>query len=54
MEITPHTRLIYQVASRQAKPASKYEAIEMHVRGLREDRLPVPKSHSFAEYVALA
>jgi predicted RNase H-like HicB family nuclease len=30
-----------------------YEAIEMHVRGLLEDNLPVPKSLSYAEYVAL-
>jgi predicted RNase H-like HicB family nuclease len=30
-----------------------YEAIEMHVRGLLEDRLPVPESHSFAAYVAV-
>jgi len=30
-----------------------YEAIEMHVRGLLEDNLPVPASHSFAEYVAV-
>jgi predicted RNase H-like HicB family nuclease len=30
-----------------------YEAIEMHVRGLLEDELPVPESHSFAEYVAV-
>jgi predicted RNase H-like HicB family nuclease len=30
-----------------------YEAIEMHVRGLIEDELPVPESHSLAEYVAL-
>jgi predicted RNase H-like HicB family nuclease len=29
-----------------------YEAIEMHVRGLLEDSLPVPESHSFAEFVA--
>jgi predicted RNase H-like HicB family nuclease len=28
-------------------------AIEMHVRGLREDRLPVPKPRAFAEYVAV-
>jgi predicted RNase H-like HicB family nuclease len=31
-----------------------HEAIEMHVRGLLEDKLPVPKPHSFAEYVAVA
>jgi hypothetical protein len=24
----------------------------MHVRGLLEDRLPIPESHSFAEFVA--
>jgi hypothetical protein len=26
-----------------------YETIEMHVRGLIEDELPVPESRSFAE-----
>jgi predicted RNase H-like HicB family nuclease len=30
-----------------------YQAIEMHVRGLLEDKLPVPKSRSFAEYIAV-
>jgi len=30
-----------------------YEAIEMHVRGLLEDKLPVPSSRSFAEYIAI-
>jgi predicted RNase H-like HicB family nuclease len=30
-----------------------HQAIEMHVRGLREDRIPVPKSSSTAEYIAL-
>jgi predicted RNase H-like HicB family nuclease len=29
------------------------EAIEMHVRGLKEDKLPIPESHSLAEYVAV-
>jgi predicted RNase H-like HicB family nuclease len=28
-------------------------AIDMHVRGLLEDKLPVPQSHSFAEYIAI-
>jgi predicted RNase H-like HicB family nuclease len=27
------------------------EAIEIHVRGLIEDNLPIPESHTFAEYV---
>lgn len=30
-----------------------YQAIQMHVQGLREDNLPVPESQSFAEYVAV-
>ena len=30
-----------------------YEAIEMHVRGLIEDELHVPESHSLAGYAAL-
>ena len=29
------------------------EAIELHVRGLLEDKLPIPKAHAFAEYVAV-
>jgi predicted RNase H-like HicB family nuclease len=30
-----------------------YQAIGMHIKGLREDGLPVPESTSFAEYVAI-
>ena len=30
-----------------------HEAIEMHVKGLLEDKIPVPKPHAFAEYVAV-
>lgn len=30
-----------------------HEAIELHVRGLREDKLPIPKSRAFAEYIAV-
>ncbi len=26
----------------------------MHVQGLLEDKLPIPESESFAEYVAIA
>jgi predicted RNase H-like HicB family nuclease len=29
-----------------------YTAIELHVRGLQEDKLPIPKSRSSAEYVS--
>jgi predicted RNase H-like HicB family nuclease len=31
-----------------------YEAIRMHIRGLREDHLPIPSGRSAAEYVAVA
>jgi len=30
-----------------------HEAIDLHIKGLQEDNLPVPKSHSIAEYVAV-
>jgi predicted RNase H-like HicB family nuclease len=30
-----------------------HKAIEMHLEGLREDGLPIPRSHSSAEYVAV-
>ena len=31
-----------------------HEAIEMHVQGLLEDKLPIPESHTFAEFIAVA
>ena len=40
-------------ATREEAERNMYEAIEMHVRGLQEDKLPIPKSHSYAEYVAI-
>lgn len=30
-----------------------HEAIDMHVRGLLEDGLPVPEARSFAEYITV-
>ena len=30
-----------------------HEAIDLHVRGLLEDKMPVPQSRSFAEYIAI-
>ena len=38
---------------RELVTRNMYEAIEMHIQGLREDRLPIPKSRSYAEYVAV-
>ncbi len=39
--------------TREQVTRNMYDAIELHVRGLREDKLPIPKSRSFAEYVAV-
>jgi predicted RNase H-like HicB family nuclease len=39
--------------TREEATRNMYEAIEMHMRGLIEDELPVPESQSFAECVAL-
>lgn len=41
-------------STREEVEKNIYEAIEMHVQGLIEDNLPIPKSESFAEYVAIA
>ena len=39
--------------TREETEQSMHEAIEMHVRGLLEDKLSIPESNSFAEYVAV-
>jgi predicted RNase H-like HicB family nuclease len=39
--------------TRDQAARNMHEAISMHVRGLLEDSLPIPQSHSFAEYVAI-
>ena len=41
-------------STREEVEKNIHEAIEMHVQGLLEDNLPVPKSESFAEYVAIS
>jgi predicted RNase H-like HicB family nuclease len=40
-------------ATREDAERNMHEAIEMHVRGLSEDNLPIPETTSFAEYVAV-
>ena len=40
-------------ATREDTERLMYEAIQLHVEGLREDNLPVPASTSFAEYVVV-
>jgi len=41
-------------ATRDDAERNMYEAIQMHIEGLREDGLPIPTSTSTAEYVVLA
>jgi predicted RNase H-like HicB family nuclease len=30
-----------------------HQAIQMHIQGLDEDKLPIPKPHASAEYIAI-
>jgi predicted RNase H-like HicB family nuclease len=39
--------------TREETEKNMHQAIEMHIKGLREDGLPIPESSSFAEYVAI-
>lgn len=39
--------------TREETEQKMYEAIELHLRGLKEDRLSIPQSTSFAEYIAV-
>jgi len=41
-------------ATREETEQNMHEAIQFHVDGLREDRLAIPESLSFAEYMAVA
>jgi len=40
-------------ATREETEQNMYQPIEFHIKGLREDGLPIPESTSFAEYVAM-
>ena len=31
-----------------------YQAIEMHIQGMKDDQQKIPKSHAIAEYIAVA
>lgn len=39
--------------TREQAETRMHEAIAMHIRGLKEDGLPVPKSHSSAAFIAV-
>jgi len=39
---------------REEAERNMHEAVEMHLQGMIEDKMPVPESVSFAEYIAVA
>jgi predicted RNase H-like HicB family nuclease len=40
-------------ATREEAEQNMYEAIELHLQGLKEDGLSIPRSTSFAEYITV-
>ncbi|MBM4054213.1 MAG: type II toxin-antitoxin system HicB family antitoxin [Planctomycetes bacterium] len=40
-------------AARDEVEQNMYEAIELHLQGLKEDGLSIPQPTSFAEYIAV-
>ena len=40
--------------TREETERNMHEAVEMHVQGMLEDKVPVPESVSLAEYIAVA
>ena len=38
----------------QETELNMHEALEMHVQGMIEDKMPIPESVTFAEYIAVA
>ena len=40
--------------TREEAEKNMYEAVQMHVAGLVEDRLPVPDSQAVSEYMVVA
>ncbi|MDQ3247838.1 MAG: type II toxin-antitoxin system HicB family antitoxin [Chloroflexota bacterium] len=39
--------------TREEVAYAMHEAIDLHVRGMMEDQLPIPEAHASAEYVAV-
>lgn len=39
--------------TREETARNMHAAVEMHIQGLREDNLPIPKSIALAEYIAV-
>ncbi|MCX6641062.1 MAG: type II toxin-antitoxin system HicB family antitoxin [bacterium] len=39
--------------TREQAERNMHKAIELHLEGLKEDKLPIPKTQSYAEYIAV-
>jgi predicted RNase H-like HicB family nuclease len=39
--------------TREEAEQNMREAVELHLQGLVEDKLPIPESHSFASFIAV-
>jgi predicted RNase H-like HicB family nuclease len=39
--------------TREEAERNMHEAVEMHIQGLIEDKLPIPESTAYAEYIAV-
>ena len=39
--------------TRQEAERNMHEAVEMHIQGMIEDKLPIPEANSSAEYIAV-
>ena len=39
--------------TREDAEQNMYEALQMHLEGLRQDDMPIPESHSSASYIAV-
>jgi len=40
--------------TREETESNMHEAVEMHVQGMIEDKMPIPESVTLAEYIAVA
>jgi predicted RNase H-like HicB family nuclease len=40
--------------TREETERNMHEAVEMHIQGMLEDKLPIPKSMAVAEYIAVS
>jgi predicted RNase H-like HicB family nuclease len=40
--------------TRDEAARNMHEAVEMHIQGMLEDKLPIPESTALAEYIAVA